>query len=135
MEMIRKEAEEFNIIEKRPQEGDLHAEDAVRVIPKTDVIAITGVTCLNDTIEGLLSLKKKDAIVVMVGPSVPLSPVLFDFGVDIIGGTQVTDDETAFIQASQGGTPRFLNGIRYALLAKNPELLQGLEPLPSCYSN
>lgn len=129
MDMIRKAAAEFSILEKRPQEGDLQAEDAVKVIPAADVIAITGVTCLNDTLEGLLSLKKNGAIVVMVGASVPLSSALFDFGVDLIGGTQVIDDEQVYIQAAHGGTPRFLRGIRYAIIAKDLELVKELQPL------
>ena len=127
MDMIRNVAAKFSIIEKRPQEGDLTAEDAVKVIPESDVVAITGVTCLNDTIEGLLALKKRGATVVMVGPSVPLSPALFDFGVDVIGGMHVVDAEQAYICASQGGAPRHLRGVKYALLAKNQKLLSDID--------
>lgn len=129
MENIRRNAAEFHIIEKRPQEGDLHAEDAVKVIPHADVVAMTGVTCLNDTIEGLLALKKPGAIFIVVGPSVPLSSALFDFGVDVIGGAWCEDDEGVFKMAMQGGAPRNLTGMRSVLYPKNPELLAGYQEI------
>jgi uncharacterized protein (DUF4213/DUF364 family) len=129
MENICRSAAEFSIIEKRPQEGDLHAEDAVKVVPQADVVAMTGVTCLNDTIEGLLALKKPGATFIVVGPSVPLSSALFDFGVDVIGGAWVEDEESVFKRAMQGGAPRNLSGLRSVLYPKNPELLAGYEEI------
>ncbi|MBU1108707.1 MAG: hypothetical protein KKB51_18670, partial [Candidatus Riflebacteria bacterium] len=127
MENISRNAAEFHIIEKRPQEGDLNAEDAVRIIPQADVVAMTGVTCLNDTIEGLLALKKPGAVFIVVGPSVPMSSALFDFGVDVIGGAWVEDEESVFKIAMQGGAPRNLVGMRSVLYPRNPELLAGYE--------
>jgi len=123
-ERIKEVASAFHIIEKRPQEGDLNAGEAVNIIPQADVVAMTGVTCLNDTIEGLLALKKPGATIIVVGPSVPLSSALFDFGVDVIGGAWVEDENEVYAKASQGGAPRHLNGLRCVLYPKNPEILQ-----------
>ncbi len=130
MESIKSCAETFTIIEKRPQEGDAHANDAVKIIPHADVIAMTGVTCLNDTIEGLLALKKPGAVVILVGPSVPMSSALFDFGVDVIGGAWVENEESVFKRAMQGGAPRNLIGLKPVLYPKDPELLAGYEEIP-----
>ncbi|GAB4272658.1 MAG: DUF364 domain-containing protein [Candidatus Rifleibacteriota bacterium] len=129
LDRIKNVASEFYIIEKRPQEGDLPAEAAVDIIPKMDLVAITGVTCLNDTIEGLLALKKKNAVFIVLGPSVPLSPVLFDFGVDIIGGAWVEDEETVYKFAMQGGAPRTLVGLKNVLLPAAPEILEDYEEI------
>lgn len=129
MDHIKKVASSFSILEKRPQEGDCPAEDAVKIIPQADVVAMTGVTCLNDTIEGLLALKKPGAVFIVVGPSVPLSSALFDFGVDIIGGAWVEDEEEVCRKIAQGGAPRHLNGLRSVLYPKNPELLTGYEEI------
>lgn len=126
-ERIREVAAAFHIIEKRPQEGDLHAGEAINIIPQADVVAMTGVTCLNDTIEGLLALKKPGAKIIVVGPSVPMSSALFDFGVDVIGGAWVEDEDEVYAKVSQGGAPRHLNGLRSVLYPKDPEMLQGFE--------
>ncbi len=129
METIQHRALDFSVIEKRPQEGDFPAEDAVKIIPKADVVAMTGVTCLNDTIEGLLALKKPGSIFIIVGPSVPLSDALFDFGVDIIGGAWVEDEEDCYRRILQGAAPRNLPGMRNVLYPKNPDLFAGYEEL------
>jgi uncharacterized protein (DUF4213/DUF364 family) len=42
--------------------------------------------------------------VVLIGPSSPLSPVLFNHGVDIISGTVVADPEKAMLGISQGSS-------------------------------
>jgi hypothetical protein len=125
MDHIKKVASSFTILEKRPQEGDRKAEDAIKIIPEADVITATGVTCLNDTMEGLLALKKPGAIFIVLGPTVPLSPVMFDFGVDVIGGAWVEDDVEVMKKMSQGGTARHVKGLRSVLYPKDPELLQG----------
>lgn len=129
MDKIRAAADKFYIIEKRPQEGDLEAREAVNVIPHADVVAITGVTCLNDTMEGLLALKKPGATVILVGPSVPMSSVLFDFGVDIIGGAWVADEHSVYMRAKQGGAPRYLTGLQTVLYPKDPEFLSGYDEI------
>lgn len=129
MDEIKHNASAFHVIEKRPQEGDFQAEDAVKIIPQADVVAMTGVTCLNDTMEGLLALKKPGAIFIVVGPSVPLSSALFDFGVDVIGGAWVEDEESVFKRAMQGGAPRSLVGLRSVLYPKDPELLVGYDEI------
>jgi uncharacterized protein (DUF4213/DUF364 family) len=125
MDHIKNVAANFTILEKRPQEGDRKAEDAVEVIPQADIVTVTGVTCLNDTLEGLLALKRPDAIFIVLGPSIPLSPVLFDFGVDVIGGAWVEDEEEVMKKMAQGGTARHVNGLRSVLMPKNAELLDG----------
>lgn len=123
MDEIKEVASAFHVIEKRPQPGDLDADEAVNIIPQADVVAMTGVTCLNDTIEDLLKLKKPGAKIIIVGPSVPLSSALFDFGIDIIGGAWVEDEEEVYLKACHGASPRCLNGLRSVLYPKDPELL------------
>lgn len=125
MDHIKKVAGSFTILEKRPQEGDRKAEDAVEVIPQSDVVTVTGVTCLNDTLEGLLALKKPGAIFIVLGPTIPLSPVLFDFGIDVIGGAWVEDEAEVVKKMAQGGTARHVDGLKNILLPRDPGLMQG----------
>ncbi|MDD2999427.1 MAG: DUF364 domain-containing protein, partial [Candidatus Riflebacteria bacterium] len=66
---------------------------------------------------------------IVVGPSVPLSSALFDFGVDVIGGAWVEDEEEVCRKIAQGGAPRHLNGLRSVLYPKNPEFLAGYDEI------
>lgn len=126
---LKASAKSVQILEKKPLPGDLPAEAAPDVVPKADVVAITGVTFLNDTLAGLLALKKPGATVIVLGPTVPLSPALLDRGVDVIGGAWVEDEERAEAMLAQGGMPRRGHGIRYVLLAKDPALMAGFPRL------
>ena len=122
---LRAAARSLAILEKKPLDGDLPAEAAPEIIPHADVVAITGVTFLNDTLEGLLALKRPGAIVIVLGPTVPLSPALLDRGVDIIGGAWIDDEPRVEAILRHGGMPRRGKGMRYVLLARNPALVEG----------
>jgi hypothetical protein len=54
-----------------------------------------------------------------------MSSALFDFGVDVIGGAWVEDENEVFAKVSQGGAPRHLNGMRSVLYPRDPEILSG----------
>ena len=124
-EAIRSAAREFHILEKRPQPGDLPAEAAPEVLPDADVVAMTGVTCLNDTIEELLKYKKTGSTWIVLGPTVPLSPVLFEFGVDVIGGAWARDPDQVEHLLAHGATARVLQGFEAVLMPRDPALVGG----------
>ncbi len=92
------------VLELRPREGDLPASMAAEILPQADVVALTGTSLLNHTFEGLIALCRPDAFVVMLGGTTPLSPVLFEAGVDAIAGTLLTDPAAALLAVSQGAT-------------------------------
>jgi uncharacterized protein (DUF4213/DUF364 family) len=109
---LRQEAGELWVIEKHPGVGDISESEAQTLIPRADVVAITGSAFVNHTIEGLLDLCSPDAWVIVLGPTTPLSPLLFDYGVDVISGTRVIDPEAVLRQVSQGATFRQMKGVR-----------------------
>ena len=115
---LREEAKELWIIEKNPHQGDFAEEDAGRLIPLADVVGITGTALTNHTLEGLLKLCNPEAYVIMLGDSVPLSPILFDFGVDAVSGTMVVESETALQCVSQGANFRQIRGTRRLTLKR-----------------
>jgi uncharacterized protein (DUF4213/DUF364 family) len=98
---IREVARQLWVLEKRPGKGDLPAEAAPDIIPQADVVAITGTALINHTFEGLIKLCRPEAFVLVLGPTTPLSPVLFNYGVDVISGTLVTDPETVLRYVSR----------------------------------
>jgi hypothetical protein len=55
----------------------------------------------------------------LLGPTTPLSPVLFDHGVDIISGTKVIDTESVLRCISQGATFQQVKGVRLLTLVKD----------------
>jgi len=109
---LRTVAKELWVIERNPREGDFTEAEAETLIPQADVIGITGTAFTNHTIERLLGLCKPEAYVVILGGTAPLSPVLFDYGINAISGTRVIDPETVLRYVSQGATFRQLQGVQ-----------------------
>lgn len=93
---------ELSILERNPQPGDLPDTACEAVLPQQDLVFITGVAMINKTLPRLLELSKQ-AYVALVGPSTPLAPFLFDYGVDVLSGTVVVDDAVRRVVA-EGGT-------------------------------
>ncbi|MGM0663256.1 MAG: Rossmann-like domain-containing protein [Thermodesulfobacteriota bacterium] len=118
LERLRKKAEDLWVIEKNPREGDYEEEQAGRLIPEADVVAITGTSLTNHTLEGLLSLCAPSAYVIMLGDTTPLSPVLFDYGLDALSGTRVADISLALSCVSQGANFRQILGTKRLTMLK-----------------
>ncbi|MFW5793523.1 MAG: Rossmann-like domain-containing protein [Bacteroidota bacterium] len=81
------------------------ANEYIDIIPKSDIVVITGLTLVNNTIGGLLDVISPHSKVVLTGPSSSLIPdILFENKVDIIGATRINDSEMLFKVVSEGGT-------------------------------
>ena len=118
---VREAAEKLWVLEKRPVAGDLPADMAAEVLSQADVAAITGTSLINHTFEGLMKLCRPDAVVIVLGPTTPLSPLLFDYGVDIICGTLVADTESVLRLIGQGanfGQVKRGRGVRLLTMAR-----------------
>ncbi len=85
------------------------------VLPQADFAFITGVTFINKTAPRLLALSR-DALTVMVGPSVVMSPQLFDYGVHELAGSVVADPERARFAVMNGAGPLFGEALTMASL-------------------
>jgi len=103
---------ELWVVERNPQEGDVAEAEAENLIPKAEVVGITGTAFTNHTIERLLGLCNPRTYVVILGGTTPLSPVLFDHGINAISGTKVVNPPLALRCVSQGATFRQIKGIR-----------------------
>ena len=108
---IRARAAEFLGAGAAPRGGRPPGGRGPEVLPRADVVGITGSTLANGTLEGLLALCRPDAFVVLIGPTTPLSPLLFGHGVDVLCGMLVVDPETVvegLTGEPAGPTPRLL---------------------------
>lgn len=103
-EQVRKIARNLWVFELNPQEGDLPAEAAPDYLPQADLVALTATTLVNHTFENLVSLCRKDASIVMIGPSTPLTSLLFNHGVSVLSGTIVLQPESTVLGVAQGGS-------------------------------
>jgi uncharacterized protein (DUF4213/DUF364 family) len=99
---LRAKVGQLWVLEQNPHEGDLPAAAAVEIIPQADVVAITAMTLLNGTFDGLIALCPPSAPVLVVGPTTPLSPVLFDLGATILSGAVVEDPEAVLRGLHEG---------------------------------
>jgi uncharacterized protein (DUF4213/DUF364 family) len=81
----------LTILERSPQEGDFPDSACEFLLPEQDYVFITGVTFINKTLPRLLQIIDGRARVTMVGPTVPLAPVLFRHGIQNLSGFCVTD--------------------------------------------
>lgn len=122
LDSARLTAAEFWVLELEPEGDDLPTTAATQILPRADVVGITGSTLANGTLEETLALCRRDATVIMIGPTTPLSPVLFDYGVSVLCGAVVDDPLQALTALADGAakpTPR-LPGTRMVSLERNP---------------
>jgi uncharacterized protein len=96
------------VIEKWQKPGDYPEEDVCRYLPQSDLIAITSTTLINHTLEGLLPLCLKTSFTMLLGPTTPMTSVIFDYGIDMISGSLVIDKQLALTCIKQGANFRQL---------------------------
>jgi len=109
---VRPEVGQLWVIEQNPRGDDYPAEAAGNLLPQADIVAITSSSLINHTLDSLLSLCSAQATVMLLGPSTPLSPILFDYGVNIISGTQVIDEAAVVRTVGQGASFRQVEGVK-----------------------
>lgn len=115
---LRRSVGNLWVIEQHPIEDDHPAQAASDLIPKADIVALTGSALINHTLDDLLSLCRLDALVMVLGPSTPLSEVMFDHGAAIIAGSQVIDEVAVMQTVGQGATFQQVKGVRKLTYAR-----------------
>jgi uncharacterized protein (DUF4213/DUF364 family) len=124
VERLRTRVGELWVLEQNPQPGDLPAASASELLPQADIVAITGTTLVNHTLDKLLAYCAPQAAVILLGPSTPLSPLLFDRkqggGIDILCGSVVFDIDPVLQVIGQGGNFRQVRraGVRTVTMAR-----------------
>ena len=80
------------VLEREPGENDYPDTACEFLLEDMEYVFITGFTLVNKTLPRLLPLARNSKII-LVGPSIPLAPRLFDFGVSELAGTLIRDRE------------------------------------------
>lgn len=102
----------FHVLEQDPRtlkERELPyyapADQAGVYVPEADLMVITGVTILNDTLPGLLDMAKPGAQILVTGPTASMLPdAFFSRGVTMLGGIHVTKADELLDIISEGGS-------------------------------
>ena len=97
-------------------DGDFGEEMMDELLPQADVVAVTSTSLINRTLSDILARVRPDAFVLMLGPSTPLTPRLFDCGVDLLCGTIVADPTSVMRAVEQGAVTRQITGVRRVCL-------------------
>jgi uncharacterized protein (DUF4213/DUF364 family) len=117
VEKIKSKTSNCWVIEKRPYGDDFPEEAASQFLPQADVVAITGTSLINHSVESLLSLCKPDSVVMLLGPSTPLTPVLLNRGIAYLSGSRVIDEESAALTIQQGASFPQVKGVKVVTLS------------------
>lgn len=113
---VRKTARNLWVLEKNPRPGDISAEYSAEYLGKAEIIAITGSAFVNHSMGDVLSMCNPHAVIMILGPSTPLSPVLFDHNVSILSGSHVVDEAGCLLTVQQGGGYSQLWGVKRVTL-------------------
>ena len=84
---------DLTILERMPHPGDIPDPACEYIVDEQDYLFTTGITWQNKTLPRLLQLAREGGTeVIMVGPSVIPSPVMFDYGVVCLAGSVVLSE-------------------------------------------
>ena len=102
-------------LEREPMDGEYPDSACEYIIPESDIVLITGSAFINKTMPRLLEIAKGKTVII-TGPSTPMAPQLFSFGVSRMAGMTVSDTEGMlnFIGTGIQGTP-YRYGTRFCL--------------------
>lgn len=99
-------AKDVFILERHPQPGDYPDSACEYLLPKCDVVIITGSAFVNKTLPRLLALSRR-AYTIVTGPTVPLCPELLGEEIQRLAGLVLTDIPgiTDHVEAGLPGPP------------------------------
>jgi uncharacterized protein (DUF4213/DUF364 family) len=108
---IRRRVQRLSVFERGPRltSGLLPEDRAAEVLPECSVTLITATTIINGSIDELLAAAADCREVVLLGPSTPLVPEVFDTSsgrVTLLAGVVVTNAEELLSTVTQNGGTR-----------------------------
>ncbi len=91
----------LHLFELNPVPGALSRDQWEAVLPQLDVLALTATTLLTRHMAWYLS-RAVNAKIIILGPTTPVSPVLFDHGADYLCGSLVTNPDRVAASITMG---------------------------------
>ena len=97
-------------LDGRCEPGDIPSSRIPQYLPDADIVIMTSSTLITHATEQILSACSQNAFKMIVGPTVPIHPVLWDFGFDAICGSVITDPNQVSATAREGGNHKQMTG-------------------------
>ncbi len=119
IEDIRMRFKKLYVFELEPQKGDYGSDKIPEYLPSCDIVGITGMTLINHTFEDVIKYVGKNAYVIMLGPSTPISEILFDYRIDAVCGSIVYDKESFISYAKEGACFKDIKGIKFVSMMRS----------------
>jgi len=119
VEKLRADAAQLWVLEKQPREGDTPASAAMDILPQCDVVGISATTLINHTLEDILTLCRPNAFKMLIGPSTPMTPILFEYGLDALAGCKVVEPDFVFNRVAQGATFKQVQGVKLLIMQRS----------------
>lgn len=114
---LRKVAKEVWVIDLQPGPGEYSPEQAPALLAEADILAMTGNTLITKAAEDYIAMCRPGAYKIMMGPTTPLTPLLFEHGMDLLAGVTVRDADMVNRYISQGAAFSQVRGIQKVTLA------------------
>ncbi len=120
---LRSKVASLYLFELREGPGIVPGDQRENVLARLDVLAVTGTALLTREM-GYYLAHARGATVIVLGPTTPLSPALFSFGVDHLCGSLVTD-RASVLDGVRAGAPfktiKKGGGIRFITLNRKTD--------------
>jgi len=109
---VKPHASELMVFDLRPGVADYGPGDYAK-LRNAEVVAVTGTVFLTHSLDLILASLNKNAYTLLVGPTTPMSPRVFELGFDALCGIQVVSFEQSILGISQGAGLKQVTGLRY----------------------
>ncbi len=104
------------LFERKPVAGALPDTAVETLLPRCDLVIISGSTFVNKTLERLLEISEGYTLV--IGPTTPLSPTLLERGADLLAGVMVKRKKALEIVSQGGGTREFSGAVEDVVMVR-----------------
>lgn len=117
---LRSQVKALHLFELQTVAGGTPPEQWDDILGRCSVLGLTGTTLVTRAMATYLE-KSTQAYTIVIGPTTPMSPVLFSYGADVLAGSQVVAPEPVFAGIREGKSFRELKklGIRFIAWSKN----------------
>lgn len=119
-----------DIVELSPGPGDVHWDKSHKLLAKTELLFLTGLTLVNGTFAEVIRRAPNTEYRILLGPTVPFSDVFYDFGIDLVGSVLLPNERQVldYYQHGGGGLPGAPAGtFQTVCLTDSPDLKKFLK--------
>jgi uncharacterized protein (DUF4213/DUF364 family) len=116
---LRKVCGKVYVSELEPRdEKDITPEEMDKIIPELDALAVSALTLINGSFEGIIKRCSDKCFKILLGPSAPLSNIMLDY-VNVVSGSIVENINTALKDISEGTSFKKLRGKKLVSIARD----------------